>query len=491
MKILKSRKEIGKYIVGSIAVTCVIGWFCIKTNTDKPKIITVEKELEKGITRPFPEIPIRYESFTIFANETSDTKTANGSSIMIPGNSLVDSMGNPVKGRVEIKYREFRDMVDVFLSGIPMDYDSAGYKKHFESAGMFELLAYQNNKPVFIAKDKSISVAFASTYQGDRFNIYYFNLQNQHWEYMYKDTSKANNQDVTQQIKTISNQIKQLESSIPLKPIKANPKKAMIRLDILETEFPEIAIYGSVGFQLVDDGKVNPAKDTLEWDIVKVVKAEKSNYLLHLERGKETKEFLCIPVFEKADYSNAIKVFEEKHKASLSLIKNKEKEKQDLIEKYKIEKAAQQNSLAKSRLRMLLDGGTISNQEIITRQFSIKHFGIFNSDCPQSLPQGELFALKLVDSADIELDFDKVYLVEKNKNALYTYYKNNVGKFSYNPRSQNLLWTVTTDNKLAVFSYKKFKALEINSKGESKTLLMKVVNVNFKNEAQLRKYLEL
>ena len=46
-----------------------------------------------------------------------------------------------------MKYREYLDQKDVFLSGIPMNYDSADVRYNFESGGMFEMNAItENNK---------------------------------------------------------------------------------------------------------------------------------------------------------------------------------------------------------------------------------------------------------------------------------------------------------------------------------------------------------
>jgi len=462
------------------------------SNYEKDTVVLSQKgSLTKELARPFPNIPVEYEKFTIEANEYSSVKSADGSVIKIPANCMVDSLGNPVKGQMELRYREFRDMVDVFLSGIPMEYDSAGYKKHFESAGMFELLAYQNNKVVFVDPEKTITIEFASQYTDDRYNIYYFNQQTQRWEYMYKDTSKLNTNNLAKQIEIVTNEINVLEKSIPLKPALANPKQVRIKLDVLEKEFPEIAIYNNVKFQITNHQKINPALDTLEWDMVKVIKTEQDSYMLHFERGTEIKEFSCVPVFEKADYVIAKKTFEENYKKSLELIKIKEKTKQDLVKKYNAEKTSQQTSLANSRAIRTFGTIVSSSQDLITRVFYINKFGVFNSDCPKNLPQGSLFALKLVDrdSTRKVISFNTLYLVEKNKNALYTYY--NANKFSYNPASRNLLWTVTSDNKLAVFSNEDFKAIKKTGKGEERILDMKIIKVDFKNEAQIRKYLDI
>jgi hypothetical protein len=486
-----------KFVLGALGLIVVASIFLNKDKKVQPAVSAVKSENTEELVRPFPNIPVKYEGFVIKPNKQTVIKSKDGSIITIPANSIVNDKGNPVNGNVELKYREFRDIVDVFLSGIPMVYDSSGIQRHFESAGMFELLAFQNNKPVFIDPTKTITVEFASQHNGNNYNIYNYNTKAKQWEYMYKDTTGGGNAlktvDLKKQIELLSEEIVVLEKGIASKPVLANPKQIKIKLDVLATEFPEIAIYNNVQFQVNKNEKFDPSLNNIEWDIVKVVKTEQDNYLLHFERRKEIKEFSCIPVFDKEDYTAAKKVFEEKYKTSLSLIKEKEDAKNELLKKYSEEKKSQKNTLAAFKFKKSFAKGVSNNLEKVTRIFSIKQFGIFNSDCPKNLPKGSRFALKLRDKDEKDetkfLDFNSVYLAEKNKNALYTYYT--ADAFSYDPKSKNLAWTITSENKLAVFSYSDFDNIKTIGKGEEHVFDMKVIKVNFENEAQIRKYLEL
>jgi hypothetical protein len=78
---------------------------------------------------------------------------------------------------VTFKFREFLDQKDVFLSDIPMAYDSSGSKYNFVSDGMFELLAYQNDSPIFIEQGKSVKVELASKQTGNNYNSYYYSAK--------------------------------------------------------------------------------------------------------------------------------------------------------------------------------------------------------------------------------------------------------------------------------------------------------------------------
>jgi hypothetical protein len=244
-------------------------------------------------------------------------------------------------------------------------------------------------------------------------------------------------------------------------------------------------------FQIDDKQSIDPSKDMAEWDDVRVDRKENGTYLLHFERGKEVKEFACSPVFASADYVQAKKLFDEQYKTSQEIIKNKEKEKKALAKKFDDEQKSQVNSL--NTFRNV--GASASKNDVATslinRQFSIRQFGVYNSDCPSSLPQGALLAADFTDKKDVDkksLKINKAYLVEKSKNALFTYYQ--VNTFSYNPASINVMWALTEDNKLAVFSAADFKKLKVAGKGEKHKFEMNIVTVDFTSVAQIRKYLE-
>ncbi|HRD40305.1 MAG TPA: hypothetical protein PLC65_16880, partial [Bacteroidia bacterium] len=79
------------------------------------------------------------------------------SKIKVPQNAFVNKAGPDIIGDVEIQYREMHDQADIIASGIPMTYDSAGTKYHFESAGMFDIKASQNGEQVFLKHGKQIT----------------------------------------------------------------------------------------------------------------------------------------------------------------------------------------------------------------------------------------------------------------------------------------------------------------------------------------------
>jgi len=122
---------------------------------------TEEMEAEKGI------------SF-----QTADSK----SFINIPADVLVDKDGFPVKGKVQIRYREYRNAAQTAFSGIPMVYSEKGQEYNFNSAGMFEIRAFQNGEELKVKKGKSFSVDYNVTEKLDSCYFFVMDEKTKTWE---------------------------------------------------------------------------------------------------------------------------------------------------------------------------------------------------------------------------------------------------------------------------------------------------------------------
>lgn len=143
---------------------------------------------EKAFVKPpLRGIDVPFRQFAMDASSSQDLSYANGSSIHIPASAFVDANGKAITGEVTIEYRELHDVVDFFVSGIPMTYDSAGTEYHFESAGMLEIRGIQNGKDVFIAPGKQIDIEMASNYDGSHYNLYKLDTVNRAWAFLGKD----------------------------------------------------------------------------------------------------------------------------------------------------------------------------------------------------------------------------------------------------------------------------------------------------------------
>lgn len=127
-------------------------------------------------------ISLSDEKFTLPADSGGIFFDTSGTVIKIPPDAFVDENGQPVTGNIDFSYQEYRDPLDLILSGLPMHQGSGNNREYFNSYGMFKLKAYHNGKPVFLKKDKQPEVDFAMTRQPKYADIFQFDSLSKRWK---------------------------------------------------------------------------------------------------------------------------------------------------------------------------------------------------------------------------------------------------------------------------------------------------------------------
>ena len=119
----------------------------------------------KDTTNPyslgFHSIMVNSERDTVF--EMIDSKSL----VRFTANSLEDAYGNSIQGEVEIRYREYRNAAQMAFSGIPMTFVENQTEYVFNSAGMFEIRAFQKGKELRIKDQHELMVDYNVTSQLD------------------------------------------------------------------------------------------------------------------------------------------------------------------------------------------------------------------------------------------------------------------------------------------------------------------------------------
>ena len=82
----------------------------------------------------------------------------------------------PVKGEIQVKYREFIQSSSIISSGIPLYMSKLEDAYPLESAGVFEISATKDEERIFIAPGKFIEVNMASSWGAEDFDNYYLEL---------------------------------------------------------------------------------------------------------------------------------------------------------------------------------------------------------------------------------------------------------------------------------------------------------------------------
>ncbi|PCI98681.1 MAG: hypothetical protein COB15_05510 [Flavobacteriales bacterium] len=483
---------------GVIGLLIIASYFIFSTTTKNTSKVYSNSSYSTGYNSPIDE-SIAFENIEGVVNSEKELiiTSSSGTRITIPTNTLVDSVGNLIAGVVTFKYREFLDQKDIFLSGIPMNYDSADTKMNFESGGMFELLAYQNNKPVFINSEKSVQVELASKQAGNNFNIYYYSSDDNKWVYKSKDEAGFSNEEILavgaelkknpahmsiQELREekvrSSSQLKKLKKSKPIQPKLANTNKYNFTINVDYRDFPELTSFKGLKFQVSNKAKnFKPEYAQETWDDVDIThglnRTEYNTCFTNKQQGKVC--FITNPVFAKNDLATA-EVLYDKLLLDYKLKKDSSKKRDKAIRKEIAKRSSELNDqrIVELNKRAVNLATVVENR--ITRTFQIENFGVWNSDCPQKLPSEAIVKANFVDESGKELQLGTMYLVLKGRNEVVSMTPEIVKEgIRYNPEEECMLWAVTSDRKnVAIFRANQFK--EIKDSDESFTFEMNLIS---------------
>jgi hypothetical protein len=527
-------------VVATVAVIVVAG-FVLTNKEVKPSVVVtpvadrsdsvlLEKfykaeESKPCIAPPIEGLNVPYVTYKVNAEKGGKLDFKTGSKLTIPKNAFVDENGKPVKGEVELRYREFHDAADFFVSGIPMTYDSAGVKYQFESAGMMEMLAYKDGKQVQMAPDKTINVELASAYQGTEYNLYKLDTLKNNWSCLGKDKVENKNENKNgfgndnesiakvqdaPEYKVIEKKIEELETvkenkiaalpkpaDAPQRPNKASKDKYTFNLELDLTEFPEFTVYKNVKWELGAENKnVNSAMWTelnkTLWEDVTLKEGKKGlNYLLSLKKGKkQVNDLVVYPVFEGQNYEIAMNEFQEKFGKYAETLEKRKIEEKKIQEEYEanLAKAKKQQADFEERWKREMNNevASLATEQKVMRVFQISSFGVYNCDNPSAYPRGVICSATLTNEQDAKLMCYEVYLVDKTKNGLFTYNRNPLARLSFDPKASNILWTVEN----GVLYYVKQDEFALIKSGAQK-IKMNKVEQKFKTVEEMKTFFEI
>lgn len=483
---LKNKKITYTAIIAGATILCTVTYFSVFKNnkakqTTYDKITTIpfqtntknSKSKKAFIAPPISKLNVPYQKFKLKNDQGATLVTQSNSKIKIPKNAFIDKKGETIIGDVEIQFREFHDQADIIASGIPMKYDSAGIQSHLESAGMIDIKGFQNNEPIFINPKKEITVELQSSQSADKFNMYALDTVAQNWIYLHRDNSLMgqlekkgvkrtfsqvdsvmNENVITKKLRkqideippkidiekaTYSKKINQLPKSIePTKPAKAIEGRPKFQLDVSAKEFPELATFKNMVFEVGSENKnYNSNLSEITWSSAEISEGTQrgKNYLLTLKLRDRVEKLIVYPALTGKDYDEAIKVYDTKYSEYKNVLAKRLAEEKRLkleFEKKQAEYIAQQkklnDDLVKERIKIRQEQekelanqfNSIGNNQKVVRIFQISNFGIYNSDCPNSLPIGEtLNPIYLVNQNTPLLNVTSTYLICNNRNLVY------------------------------------------------------------------------
>jgi hypothetical protein len=278
----------------------------------------------------------------------------------------------------------------------------------------------------------------------------------------------------------------------PSEPLKLSKERYAFNIDVDPKEFPELAVFKNVVFEVSPENtNFNREMYNITWDEVTVKEGTKKgqNYWLNLKKGSQKQDLLVYPVLEGKNYEKAQAEYQGKlDKYTLALEKRKFDEK--LIEldyKQKLEslKKQQKQVELKWKANMEREFAATETEQKVKRMFAINSFGVYNCDNPLAFPTGVTTKANLLNEKNEKVMCYEVYLVDRAKNALFTYTKNPIVKFSFNDQTKNVLWTV--DNGV-LYWLKPEQFADIKGSEEVCNLKMNRVDQKFKSVEEIKAF---
>ena len=524
--------------VASVAVLVTVTAILFSNNNTKEIIVSASPPITTEsiitynedtpcINPPIKKLDIQSDSYYCENEVGGEFTHSSGSTIVVPKDAFVDNNGNSLNGEIELRYREFHDPIDFILSGIPMTYDSAGTEYTFESAGMIEIYGYQNGQPVELAHGKPIRIEMHPKDGSSRFNLYELDTSSGAWEYKGKTelvsedmdesigapsvTSQNSNEDVISAIMKTKEAIEVTKTELaiakkeviehkktqPPKPKSSINKDRQFDLDVDPKEFPELKNYSSLTFEVdADDRNFSADVYEIEWEDISLSEKEKGkSYYLTLFKGSAKRTFSVFPIFEGTDYKKAMEEFNQNFSTYEKELGQRISQEKKIKEKYERQMKLYESELALEKKRQAdfeknqaayfaqvkQDQKNILGINIVARAFEVTQFGTWNCDSPVSKPSGAKVNASFADNVGVNLGLHNVNLIEKNKNAVFTYDESQFNNFKFNPEEENTIVAFTANNDIAIIKPIYFKGMPKEKKHQFEMEIIDVKSMTVTN----------
>lgn len=267
------------------------------------------------INPPSPELNSTADNFLVDNSKDTTIVYKTGSVIYVPANAFKTKDGKDANKKVKVCYREFHDQVDQIFSGIPMNYDSAGIIRPFESAGMFEVLAFEDDSiPVYLKDGKTLKVNLMSQNDENKFNVYYLDTVAKKWEFKEHQTRvhKEELDKLSKEKEEFLAKHNLLDPAKLITPRKANISLNNFTIDYDKEEFPELAVYDGIKFEVNanDPNYTNEFTKTVWEDVFISRHPDGKNYILTFKINKQSTSIAANPVFDEKNFEVAMKEYE-------------------------------------------------------------------------------------------------------------------------------------------------------------------------------------
>lgn len=428
-----------------------------KNNEQVSEVKTTEEQVFQAINKPFESFGVAFHEYIYNSGKTNVIDFHTGSKITIPNAAFVDKNGNEVTKGIKILYREFHSVAEIIASGINMNYKDGS----FESAGMFEIRAFKDDKELQLKDGKSIQVDLASYKNEDGFGNYYMN-EKKGWSST-PDGEILPNEDKKTQLAELKNKIDSLEKVCVIKPQIYNPQKdQIIDLNLESHIYDELGFLSDAMWKIIDEGD--------QFDKVKYGRVKWTN--MQLEPKECNSYTVKLDNWTYANRDNKTEVeFEAEPVWSEVIIKDK-------MDSY----GKRKNELDRSYREKMIKRKQHAKEADILRTFNVNNMGIWNSDRIINREGYLAFHPKFNFPEELETDI-AVFLIV-NESFVIKYYSPHE-EMKIDPKQDNCLMAVLNGDRVVKIESNDVKAVfaenNYNIKGKSIAF-----NFNYENATECK-----
>jgi hypothetical protein len=444
-----------RYVYITLATAAAIGlmigsWFFF-AGDDHNGVMTPDEPLQlaepmmrREVVPPAPEM-IHYDRFVVKPGKKGTFTTSKGSTIQVPANAFTYRDGTPCDQEVEVQFAEFHTVAEIYMSGIPMQYDSAGISYTFESAGMFDVRASSGGEDLLLADHKGIQVDLVSN-APETYNFYYFDTTAGRWDYAYTEAPgnlrrgpsapQAPMPRAASAVPAGSETVTEVsvepqsaaQTTLPVIR-KRNPRNQAFKIEFDETLFPELAGTKELMFE-VDDTEENRKYLRGTWDSISLQRMPDRLYHITLYRLKRSISIKAQPVLDATQYEAALetRLAEEAKQAAI--------------------KQQQQAALVAARAA---NSGVNSEMSAwaFLRGTTVYNLGVYNWDVPVPMPLAAVNGKgRFLDAEGRGFNPGQIYLAQKGRNILWSY--TTAQPWKYSATQENVLWYLLPDGRYAM-----------------------------------------
>lgn len=140
------------------------------------------KNNEFVLDEPIPGFAKDFVDIQVDPRVDSTYSINESTSIFVSAFSLKDFNDSVILEPVNLRFRQFDDALDIFLAGIPMEFNTTERNVILQTTGMFELRGDYNGAPIKIDNIKPLKVIFGSIYTDTKNGFFKLNEEIGKWD---------------------------------------------------------------------------------------------------------------------------------------------------------------------------------------------------------------------------------------------------------------------------------------------------------------------